>query len=356
MRLSSLAFLGFLLSSLGTCSSSEVAAMEIVRSHRHSNLLGAIASSSTIFSIPQSRQTFKLVRQDYAPVRGTKVSLIPPTGFTPADTFSGFGQLDTGASILVAEFPIGYAIVSNSFTADTLKSRGMTLIARENVKVDGYSGQLMQVEQVADRQDFAKFILVFGDESETVLLTASMPKNLQNKLAPALKQSLLTAKWQKDKAVDPFNDLPFAITGTPSLKFSDRLINCLAYTEDGMMPVKSTAAPMLVACQSIGSARVSDREQFAKERLAKTALIEKISIESGKAIDINGIDGYEIIATASDSKTKEPVIVYQVLLFESNSYYIIQGRVGSKLRSEYLDDFQTMATSFKKKSNVEQPN
>ncbi|MBW4622495.1 MAG: DUF1653 domain-containing protein [Cyanosarcina radialis HA8281-LM2] len=351
MRFSSLAFLAFLLSSLETCSSGEVAAMGLVRSHRHSNLFGAIATSTPIFSLSPSRPIFNLAQQGYSAVRGTKVSLIQPAGFTPADSFSGFQQLDTGASILVAEFPAPYPIVSNSFTTDTLKSRGMTLISKENVKVDGYSGLLMQVEQVANQQDFAKFILVFGDEAETVLLTASMPKDLQTRLAPTLKKSLLTAKWQKDKAVDPFADLPFAITSTPALKFSDRLINCLAYTQDGTMPVKSAAAPMLVACQSIGSARVSDREQFAKERLEKTALIEKISIESGKAIEINGIDGYEIIATASDSETKESIIVYQVLLFEPNSYYIIQGRVGSKLRSEYLDDFQIMAMSFKKKSN-----
>jgi hypothetical protein len=38
-------------------------------------------------------------------ILGTKCSLIPPPGFTPASTFSGFQNTETGASIMINEIP-----------------------------------------------------------------------------------------------------------------------------------------------------------------------------------------------------------------------------------------------------------
>jgi hypothetical protein len=43
-----------------------------------------------------------------------------------------------------------------------------------------------------------------------------------------------------------------------------------------------------------------------------------------------------------------PLTIYQVMLFEGQSYILIQGIVGTKIRDEYLADFQAMARSFKK--------
>ena len=94
---------------------------------------------------------------------------------------------------------------------------------------------------------------------------------------------------------------------------------------------------------------MQDRKQFSENRLAQTAQIENLSIETSKEISINGLSGYEIIAKASDRDTNIPLVVYQVILFDKESYYIIQGLVGENLKAEYLDDFQTMARSFKRK-------
>jgi hypothetical protein len=37
------------------------------------------------------------------------------------------------------------------------------------------------------------------------------------------------------------------------------------------------------------------------------------------------------------------------MLFDEQDYYLFQGMVGARLREEYLDDFQKMAMSFRKK-------
>ncbi len=310
--------------------------------------LGTTIQSKAIASLPHQVVSW-LSSQEYTAVQGTKISLIKPDGFTVAVNFSGFQQLDTGASILVTEIPGSYSQITAGFTAENLKTRGMTLLSKEDVTIDGYSGQLLKVTQVANSTTYLKWIAVFGDETEIILITATLPQQLEKSLSQRLQKSVLSAKWQKNRAVDPFADLNFAIENPPSLKFTQRVINILLYTKDGVIPVKTPEAPFVVVGQSLKKVLVSNPKQFSETRLTQTVQIRDLSIESGREIRINGLKGYEIVATAKDENTDTPLVVYQVMLFHEQDYYILQGRVGANLREEYLDDFQRMAMSFKKK-------
>ncbi len=316
-------------------------------------VLTSVGLGTTLQSIatpsPPHQVVSWLSSQEYTAVQGTKISLIKPDGFTVASNFSGFQQLDTGASILVAEIPNPYSQVAGGFTAENLKTRGMTLLSQEKVTINGYSGQLLKVTQVANSIAYLKWIGVFGDETETILITATLPQQLEKSLSQQLQKSVLSAKWEKNRAVDPFADLNFAIENPPSLKFTTRMVNTLLYTRDGEIPTKTPEAPFVVVGQSLQKVLVSNPKQFSETRLTQTAQIRDLSIESSREISINGLKGYEIVATAKDEKTAIPLVVYQVMLFDEQDYFILQGIVGANLRKEYLDDFQRMALSLKKK-------
>jgi hypothetical protein len=245
--------------------------------------------------------------------------------------------------------PAPYTQIASGLNAANLKTRGMTLLKKQSISIDGYSGQLLQVTQVANLIEFVRWLVVFGNETETVIIAASLPKNLQSSLSLPLKSSILSARWQKNKVLDPLADINFAVESKPSLKFTLRVQNSLLYTRDGVIPTKSPESPIFIVAQAISKIRVKDRKQFSENRLAQTAQIENLSIDTSSAIGINGLSGYEIIAKARDRDTNTPLTVYQVMLFEEDSYYIIQGIVGEKLKAEYLNDFQAMARSFKRK-------
>jgi hypothetical protein len=89
--------------------------------------------------------------------------------------------------------------------------------------------------------------------------------------------------------------------------------------------------------------------QFAERRLYQTALVRKLTVKSAGAITIDGIDGYELLAEGEDTKSGTPLLVYQVILFNKNSYILMQGLVEAKLGDEYLPEFKAMARSFKRK-------
>lgn len=306
-------------------------------------------TATTLFITPINKKQLIIANQNYTTVRGTRISLIKPEGFTEAKNFPGFQQTDTGASIVVTEMPAPYSQIASTFNTKKLKNRGMTLLRRQNFTIDGYEGQLLQVTQVAHFTTFTKWIAVFGDETETVMLVASLPQEMENTLSKPLRDSLISAKWQKNKVLDPKADLNFAIDTTPGLKFTQRVQNMLLYTKSGVIPAKSPEEPFFIVGPAFSKIEVTDQKQFAEKRIAQTAEIKNLSIDISNEIKINGLSGYEIVARAVDVQTNMPLVVYQVMLFEGQTYYIMQGIVGSGLKTEYLDDFHKMARSFRLK-------
>jgi hypothetical protein len=287
--------------------------------------------------------------RSYTDVRGSKVSLITPSGFTAADTFPGFQQDSTQASIVVTELPASYQQAVAGFTAANLKTRGMTQIGKEQMTIDGNPGLLLQVTQAANGTTYRKWIAVFGDATETVTIVATVPQNQQPSLFRSLRSSITSAKWNKTKVVDPLADLKYAVTSTTDLKFAKRIQNSLLYTKDGVVPATNLNDPILVVSQAISTVVVIDPKDYSQKRLAVTQQAKNIEIVSTEPVTIGGLQGYEIVANAVDAATNQPIVVYQVMLFEGQTYYIIQGLIGSDAKSKYLPEFKKIATSFRKK-------
>ena len=180
---------------------------------------------------------------------------------------------------MITEMPAPYSQIAPGLNATNLKTRGMTLLKKESITIDGYSGQLLKVTQVANLVDFVKWLVVFGDEAETVIIAASLPQELENTLSQPLKSSIISAKWQKNKVIDPFADINFQVEITPRFKLTQRLQNALAYTKNGVIPTESPEEPIFIVAPSLSKIRVQDRKQFSENRLAQTAQIENLSIE-----------------------------------------------------------------------------
>jgi hypothetical protein len=285
----------------------------------------------------------------YTDVRGSKVSLIKPTGFTTADKFPGFQQDSTQGSIVVTEIPASYQQVVVGFTAANLKTRGMTQIGREKITIDGNPGLLLQIAQAANGTTYRKWIAIFGDVNETVTIVATLPQDGKLSLFRSLKNSVTSAKWNKTKVVDPFADLKYAVTATPDLKFAKRIQNALLYTKNGAIPAADPNDPILVVTQALSTVVVIDPKEYSQKRLTQTQQAKNIEIIATDPVTIGGLQGYEIVANAIDASTNKPIVVYQVMLFEGQTYYIIQGLVDSNAKSKYLPEFKKISTSFRKK-------
>lgn len=283
-------------------------------------------------------------------VKGTKVNLVKPEGFVESSNFPGFQQNATGASIVVTEFPGAYSDVASGFTEENLKPRGMNLISKEKISIDSYQGFLIKFTQKADGQEYGKLGVIFGDDKESVFIVASFPVDLEKDLSTVLKDSIVSAKWDRKKEVDPFADLSFAVESSGSLKFAKRLQSTLLYSKDGKFPV-DVDTPIFIVGKSISDfpAGTIDQKAFSESRLNQSAENKNIAVEFGEAVTIDNLTGYEIIATGNDASSNTPIAIYQVILFDDKSYFILQGLVGAKSKDQFVAEFKKMARSFKKK-------
>ena len=135
------------------------------------------------------------------------------------------------------------------------------------------------------------------------------------------------------------------VTPGPALVESPGVSGTLLFTRDGVVPTVAPSDPLLIVAPSMGTAAISDPRAFAEQRLYQTAHTEVEAIRSTAPITIDGLDGFETLATAFDETSRTPLLLYQVFLVDGRSYVLIQGLVGRELESTYVPVFQAAARS-----------
>jgi len=68
----------------------------------------------------------------------------------------------------------------------------------------------------------------------------------------------------------------------------------------------------------------------------------------GRALTVDGLPGYEIVAQANDARTGREVRMYQLVLVEQRTYYLAQGFVPADRARVMLDQFRQVTGSFQR--------
>ncbi len=277
-------------------------------------------------------------------IPGTKVSIEPPPGFVVASQFPGVQNTELASSILISELPAPVEGVTAGFTKEGLLSRGMTLVSSEEATLAGLPGRLFSVTQIANGATFEKWMAAFGNSSATVLVVATYPQALAAELRAPLRSAVLSATWKPDAKLDPFEGLSFRIRESEHLKIQNRVQNMLLLAHPERSP-SSPSQPFAVVASSLSPVQIDDLELFARQRIAQTAKISDLKDIQGAAVEVAGRPAYEITAKAKDLKSGDSLLVYQLLLVEGKTYYLMQGMVGESLAEEYLPEFRAIAQS-----------
>jgi len=230
-------------------------------------------------------------------------------------------------------------------TSAHLATRGMTLIEQARVKVNNQAAQLIKVKQFAAGLHYLKWLLVFGDASNSVTVVGTYPATQDANMGAKIKTALLTTVWNKNAVVDLFDGLSFRIGETDELKHTKRISNMVILGRKGKFGKIGADQPFLIVGTAISPLAISDVAIFSKQRILHTAQVEDINIVAEKPINIVGHDAYELVAHAQHSKHQKPVVVYQVIIPEGDSYFMLQGRVGQANASQYLRQFRQLANS-----------
>jgi hypothetical protein len=281
-------------------------------------------------------------------IAGTNFFLVPPVGFTAATNFQGFQQVSSGSSILVVEIPGPFAETTRGFTEQGLKAQGVTLRKKEDVTVNGQQGLFITTEQFAYNRNFSKYILVFGDGQITHMINGTFPKG-ELALDKDIRESLLSVFYDADLTVDPLSTAPFTLlTEGTKLKFAKSMAGALLFTTDGKVPTESTDKTSFMAALSISNVQTADKRLTAMMRMRKLPYTSlKFDQDKINEIEIDGISGYEIAGEGlNNNGIKE--LIYQVMLFTDNGYYILVGTAQNDFEQN-LELFKKVAKTLKRK-------
>jgi hypothetical protein len=246
--------------------------------------------------------------------------------------------------------PAPYSEIANGFTKEALATKGMSLLSKKEISLNGRPGILLHVGQEARSIAFLKWMVITGNEKETVLVTATFPEEMKAQLSSTMEQSALSVQWDAEAKVDPLAGLNFSFNDDPSLRFARRISNGVMLTKDGALSGKTNNDPFFIIGPSISQVQISDVGRFAERQLMQTEKATGIIIKKQSDVTIAGLSGREIVAEARWNDLPDaPMIIYQVLLLDGENYFIMQGFAPREEQEKYLAVFTRIAQSFRKK-------
>jgi hypothetical protein len=246
--------------------------------------------------------------------------------------------------------PAPYSEIADGFTKEALAMRGMNLLSRREISINGRSGILLHAGQEARSIAFLKWMVITGNEKETVLITATFPEEMKAQLSSAMEKSALSVQWDAAAKIDPLAGLNFSFNDDTSLRFARRISSGVILTKDGALPGKPTNDPIFIIAPSVSQEAISDIKKFAVMRLMQIEKVSEVAIKKHSDVTIAGLLGSEIVAIARWSDSPDaPVVVYQVLLLDGENYFIMQGIAPREEQEKYLPIFTRIAKSFSKK-------
>lgn len=283
--------------------------------------------------------------EKHKPITGTKYSIIPPEGFVPATNFSGFQNTSIGASIMVTEMPAPVQAINDGFTAGNLKSRNMTLIDKQTIAFNNGKATYIKLSQQANGTTYLKQILVFGDDKKTVLVNGIYPE-AGNAIEGDIKKSLLTTSYNESQKDNPVDAVKFKIdVSNTDFKLARYMTGSLIYTTDGQIP---TQKPSFIVGNSIAKVSSENQKQYSIERLKKLPRGEFNDIKEITPVQIDNLNGYEIVAKGKTKNAKDE-LVYQVMLFNDTGEYFIMVGTSTADFENRLKIFKSIAKTFKRR-------
>lgn len=277
-------------------------------------------------------------------ISGTKYSIVPPEGFSTASNFSGFQNVEKGSSIMITELPNSYFKMSDAFTPEALKTKGMILKSKEEINFKGEKATYFKVSQQANGMTYLKQILMFGDDNKTVMVNGIYPEKF-NSIENQIKVALLSTTFNEEQNDNPLDAVKFSVkVSETSYEFVKYLSGSLLYSEDGKFPSNKG---IFMVSPSIGKFPESNRKQYSIDRLKKLPNGENNKVKAINPITINNLSGYEIVADGKNTDSEDE-IVYLVMLYNDSEYFIMVGQATND-QQKNLEAFKKIANSFELK-------
>jgi hypothetical protein len=285
-------------------------------------------------------------RAEPTPIPGTRVRLEVPEGFAVSDAFPGIGRDRDLTSVLVTELATPIESTRASFSREALAERGVILHRSVEVEVDSRSGTLLHATQRAAGTTFRKWLLLMGDGSASVLITAATPLDLESQHGATLAGVLKTARWEPAAKVPPLEGLRFRVDEVAPFEIVTTAPNAVALSIRDAGAESDEVPALIVVGSSLGRVHIANLPVFSRERLQQTTSIEEIELRSEQPATLGGLPAHEMSATATDIESGRSVRVTQLLASDGERYFLLQGIFDAAQHDALAGAFRQVVGSF----------
>jgi hypothetical protein len=282
-------------------------------------------------------------------IPGTDISLPLPEGFALAPDFPGIGNDEDLTSVLVTELPVPFAISKQRFDADALARGGVKLRRADSIEVDGHEGLLLHATQTAAGLEFRKWLVVFGDDTESILLAATTPLDQEAQHQGVLVETLRGAQWRR--ASDAAKLLPFRIGEVEPFEVVSSASNAVVLADPHFHPPDTVPGHVTVGV-SAATVQIGSLAGFSRHRLEETPSIKDVEITSESEAELDGMPAHRIEATAIDLEKDRLVQVLQLLATDGTHYFLVQGIADASRAAIFEPRFDRIGALF---TRVEKP-
>lgn len=280
------------------------------------------------------------------PIPGTRVALVVPEGFRVAEDFPGIGRDEDISSVLVTELPVPLEVSRPTFDPEALAERGVVIHRTGEVVVSGRRAILMHASQNVAGMEFRKWLLVLGDETDTLMVVATTPIELEAQHQAALVEALSSVRWTPRPRAGREPKLPFSVRPPEPLRIVTSAENALVISDPAYDGSGERLPPVVSLGFSLALVQIADLRTFARGRLEESVSIFEIEILSEAPSELDGMPAHAIEADAHDANTNREVRVRQLLATDGAHYYLIQGVVERSDAEEFEKLFDEIVASF----------
>lgn len=279
---------------------------------------------------------------------GSRVSVDLPDAFKASPVFAGFMELISSAAVIVREVPAAaYDKVVAGLSPEVLAKKGI---------MDAKVGQLKRTdehfyvkgEQAHPRAVFEKFILVLRDARNTAVITVNVPKGSfvngsiqRSDVIKALTSAKLEAKAAPSRDLFKLAYLgPFKLFGQPT-----GTSRSYAMTDDSG---PKDARNVLVVSPSLNRLPIKSLRDFSQYALQSLKKQKGLAVTANKDMQIDGMAGYLVTATAKRGASQTPVVIRQLILQPAaGGYYRLLAVTKAADEARLAPEIERVFASFK---------
>lgn len=319
------------------------------------NILFLVLLSSPMFSQSYNSKAIEISNNldaNYQIINGTKIQMSLPKGFVKSTSYNGFAHKMAGTSIIVTELPGDVNRNFLGFDKKSLFKIGVILDKTSFYRINGFDAMLIEGKQSAYNQVYSRIMLVIGDVYKSYLISASILSSSSDMHKKEVKAALLSVFYDTDMKSDIFDRFDFSVdvSGT-ILKKGNLMFSSMTFTDDGFVPSKTNnKTSFMIRQQTALNPLSNDEKKTLCINLFDLYPLEWVNDMSRepKAISISNLSGYEIFAMGKNKDLYKSELIYQVILFNGQDYYVLVGITYGDFEKN-LNLFKKVAKTFKQK-------